>query len=597
MPSAPVPPPSITIVSQIHNAPGWQPSHTYRYATGPYTRVVNGYGWTPAKSSDRGFLHGIRSTFSSGPGQGELDGYYHPGRTLDAYQLASTGTCTSASRGGPTGTGVAIQDGTCMWKYLSRVDYISLTGWAFDSRPWKKGMTYHYFDHVTSGSPLRAYALAGDGCTSTVAPSGRTGSGDGTTGLKFRTSDGCDWYYMADILYSSGRSFIPTVTFTSAKSPATIQMKANYEAMLWNDREYVAGQNGERSPISLLDHAQNRRGGGEGGLLLGCDAPAVGGARSGRCHRFIITAAPGESFMDSLTPFEPLSGFDPRKGVAIYNSQPFRWPFEPAGFFTLDPFVDIIGLQLKSIHGAAFFGSNQNTIRNSILEGGSSDPWTAHAAVWLDAGPNVVANSLVISHGSRGIFFKYPGIVLHDTIVNPDHVVNSTGIETSNKWVYNDTIVVGTAIFGFKHAGASGNSRTSFASQSSNNITDAPGSDSGGAPRVGAAGNYSVDKIPGTTYGASMSSAFVKPGTDWRAKSGGPLVGKGRAFGSFGTFCDLRHAGCANYTVFDFDSPDIIGRPRPQDGHYDIGAWQSCAKPNTGQSIHCASRLPLSHPH
>src|SRR3974390_3676318 len=31
-----------TIVSQVHNAPGWQPSHRYTYATGPYTRVVNG---------------------------------------------------------------------------------------------------------------------------------------------------------------------------------------------------------------------------------------------------------------------------------------------------------------------------------------------------------------------------------------------------------------------------------------------------------------------------------------------------------------------------------------------------------------------------
>ena len=37
----------------------------------------------------------------------------------------------------------------------------------------------------------------------------------------------------------------------------------------------------------------------------------------------------------------------------------------------------------------------------------------------------------------------------------------------------------------------------------------------------------------------------------------GPLVGK-QAFGSFGTFCNLRHRGCANYTVFNFDSPDII---------------------------------------
>ena len=256
-PSDPAPPPRATVVSQIHNAPGWQPTHTYHYATGPYTRVVNGPGWTPAKSSDRSFLYGIRSSF--GRGQGEPDGHYHPGRTLDAYQLTSTGTCTSALHGGPTGTGAAIKDGTCTWKYLSRVDYISLTGWASDNQRWKKGTTYHYFDYVTSDSPLRAYALADDSCTSTVAPTGSTGTDDGTTGLKFRTSDGCHWDYMADILYSSEKSYIPTVTFTSSKSPATIQMKTNYEAMLWNDREYVAGKNGERSPISCRPRRKRAR--------------------------------------------------------------------------------------------------------------------------------------------------------------------------------------------------------------------------------------------------------------------------------------------------------------------------------------------------
>ena len=62
-----------------------------------------------------------------------------PVRPLDAYQLISTGTCTSASSGGPSGTGASIKDGTCTWKYLSNVDYISITGWAFDNRPWKSG--------------------------------------------------------------------------------------------------------------------------------------------------------------------------------------------------------------------------------------------------------------------------------------------------------------------------------------------------------------------------------------------------------------------------------------------------------------------------
>ena len=105
------PPPGPIITSQIHNAPGWQPSHTYTYATGPATRVVSGAGWNPA------------------------NGRFEPGQTLDAYQLVSTGSCTSASSGGPGGTGSSIKDGTCTWKYLSNVDYISISGWAFDNRP------------------------------------------------------------------------------------------------------------------------------------------------------------------------------------------------------------------------------------------------------------------------------------------------------------------------------------------------------------------------------------------------------------------------------------------------------------------------------
>ena len=139
------PPPGPITISQIHNAPGWQPSHTYTYATGPATRIVSGAGWNPTS------------------------GKFEPGQTLGAYQLTSTGNCTSASSGGPGGNGSSIQDGTCTWKYLSNVDYISITGWAFDNRPWKGGTLYHLIDYVVSDSPLRAYVLTGDSCTSTVA--------------------------------------------------------------------------------------------------------------------------------------------------------------------------------------------------------------------------------------------------------------------------------------------------------------------------------------------------------------------------------------------------------------------------------------------
>ena len=121
--------------------------------------------------------------------------------------------------------------------------------------------------------------------------------------------------------------------------------------------------------------------------------------------------------------------------------------------------------------------------------------WTSHAAVWFDAGPCVVANSLIISHGPEGIIFKYPGIVLHSTIVNLDHTSNSVGIETGNKWVYHDTTVADTAIFGFSHAGATTNAKTPYSPKSSNNVTDAPIGDSGNTTVDGRAG-----KLPGQDH-------------------------------------------------------------------------------------------------
>ena len=115
---------------------------------------------------------------------------------------------------------------------------------------------------------------------------------------------GCHWQYQADIVCTSGKSHIPTETSTGSNSPVTLMTHASYEAQLWNDREYVAGQNGETAPIGTQDHNDFRY---EGGVILGCT--------SSPCVHLIITATPGESFGNSLTPSEPLIGYDPSKGI------------------------------------------------------------------------------------------------------------------------------------------------------------------------------------------------------------------------------------------------------------------------------------------
>ena len=543
--------------------PGWQRDHTYNYAAGPSTRVVNGPGWNETKRS------------------------YNPGEPLKAYQLTSPGTCTSATSGGPSGVGTAIADGTCTWKYLSAVDYISITGWANDNKPWTAGR-HLYFDIVTSDSPLRAYGLSDDSCSSTVAPTGkgvRQSNGPYNSSFMVTTSDGCHWIYQGDILYTSRVSYIPTIACTSVNAGCVIQMAANYKALLWNDREYVAGQNGENPGIGMDRHQHNpgvMGGSSEGAGLIGCDAPSQGLVIVGnpRCFRFMITTAPGESFADSLTSSSPLSGYDPSKGVAIYNPNTYQWPYEPTALGLGDPFVDIIGLQLKSAHGASVVGLAQDSIDRSILEGGSRDDWTFHAAAWFDAGPCLIANSLIISARRGGRRFQIPGCFIarhHHSGRSPRGQCRRA--ETGNQWVYENTIVADTAIFGFAHAGAAANTVTSFSARSANNVTDAPVGDAGRTiPIANGPAVYLINTIPGTIYGASAAAAVVAPRSDWRAKHDGPLAGKAVPFGDLDAFCQLPQGPrCANYAVFNFDSPDIIGTPRPQDGRYDIGAWQSCS--------------------
>ena len=58
-------PPTPTIISQIHNAPGWRHSTGYTSRNGPFTRVVNGPGWD------------------------ETSATYKPGQPLNVYQLTS----------------------------------------------------------------------------------------------------------------------------------------------------------------------------------------------------------------------------------------------------------------------------------------------------------------------------------------------------------------------------------------------------------------------------------------------------------------------------------------------------------------------------
>jgi len=188
-----------TVISQIHNACGWEPNASYTYSAGPptapFTRVNNGPGWTPSGSS------------SCGPGT------YTNGQALNNYQLISPGTCTSASSGGPSGTGSDIVDGVggtaCHWKYVSGVDYVTLTGWTLDNgNLWASGTVYGFYDIVaTNAAGTSQYIQIGGGCISIVQPAG--------TASDLQTADGCEWRYNGSITYTSRVGTMPTQTFAN----------------------------------------------------------------------------------------------------------------------------------------------------------------------------------------------------------------------------------------------------------------------------------------------------------------------------------------------------------------------------------------------
>src|SRR5439155_12223096 len=98
------------------------------------------------------------------------------------------------------------------------------------NKPWQSGATYNYRDYVVCDTPLRAYALENDNCVSTKAP---TGAGQD---LIVKPGDGCQWHYFAPVIYTSGKSYVPTETFANSKERATYNLHKNYEADLWNDR-------------------------------------------------------------------------------------------------------------------------------------------------------------------------------------------------------------------------------------------------------------------------------------------------------------------------------------------------------------------------
>jgi hypothetical protein len=551
------------VVFNVHNAPGWIHSHSYTVASGPHTRVVNGAGWT------------------------ESTGVWNPGSALNAYELRSDSTspCTTAGSVGPSGTGSSISDGTCTWKYLSAVDYVTFTGFYLDGPPWS-AKTYVYGEQITTNvsNNLRAYALESAGgvsanalafCTSTVAPSGVGGGSVGWAQGLITTADGCVWAYVGDVVYSSQTATIPYNTFTNAASfpTRTSHLSRNYTAKLWNDREYLAGTNGEFPGYLLFaDHQMGGHCCGGETSYAGC----VGASWSTDCPLITIEPATGEGFGNTITPSVPLTGYDATKGVALRSAASGLSPGLIIGDFS----IKINGLQIKSEHSVGLWAFNFVTVMNNIIDGGwtgagGDDP--SGSALSLDV-PDLIANNLIFTHGTQGIAVKYGSFfVLNNTIVNLGSMANVAAINFSWTWTWFAPVIANNAIYGFPHGGAYLTGETAphdFDASSATNVTDTTGPDTGTANWVGGDVNnaMTVITIPGTTYNTSGASMFVSPGSDWRP--GAALIGAGAGYGTFGWGCAASFSGGCVQSSHNFDTPDFLGTTRPQAGSWTVGAEQ-----------------------
>ena len=315
-------------------------------------------------------------------------------------------------------------------------------------------------------------------------------------------------------------------------------MKADYEAELWNDREYVAGESGRRyrsaCRLTSITHTTDFH-------------TAQKGLRSHALHAItpIVTTAPGESFADTLSPADPLTGYDPTKGVAIRNPTS---NYLKDGFELRDNVVDFIGLQIKSDHGIGLGGGadawRERRHGSQFDRGGRAK--VKFPTIKLDTSMLVV-NSLVVVHGTFGIDEHFPGTILHSTLVNPDRVPDSFAIDSGFDWIFVGETVSNTAIFGFAHAVGSKTPPGTVRWLGGNNVTDAPPSDSG-ALALGREGTETARTLPGTIYGSSASEAFRTFPGDYRLGAVSPLIGAGSAFGPFNPACLTGKSCPAIYT-------------------------------------------------
>jgi len=573
--------PGASIEINIANAPAWTTGTTHQLKD----RIVAGAGWNGSAytSGQPLCLFGLTVAGASGS-------------DATVFNTACASGTPAAVGGGLDGTipsgwssATSVTDGGATWKLLTRVDYVSFTGFnCDDSRTWTTSTTYHHIDHVvnSSGNCYRNdVTFAGaDPCTSSTEPTG-------TTFNTSITDNNCRWFYMGPVTYSSQANRLPHQI--KQASGYTEQFASNATVRLWyggaDQPRYGPEEPHEIAPFQMRYHAEQ-----VADASVFCkDATSTffwSCVGTGSGYTITLTAATGDSLGENITAIDGPLRYDETKGVAIYSAATPAALGVGQAFNLGDSKVKLVGLQIWSESAEALpttpgnsawtFGpSNTNFIElyRSFVYGGGGP-----SAFSCDYGC-VIGNSVIVSNSSTSgmtpLHFKYQGMVYYTDLICKPGVTNSTGLQQvhylatsttphtmpfydntilgcSKPFAYGD-LTYGTDVSGDKNA-------IDLATGASGSFTD---------PTFGT-GTLTVADFPGTTLSSLTASNQLTnptPGVsfDARVKNTSADI-----YGTGATFSFTQSGGETSLAYLSPITPgsDFFSTIRPVSGRYDIGA-------------------------
>ena len=561
----------------IANAPEWQSSHAY----GLKDRIVAGAAWNGSTYTNGQplclFAVKTAGTTSADP---------------TVYNTACASGTPAAVGGGldgsiPSGwaSATTVTDGGVVWALLTRVDYVSITGYSCDdSRNWTGSTTYHHLDSVVNGGNCYTEnnTFAGtDPCTSA--------SSGGPTGTAFNTNitdNTCNWLYQGKLTYSSQANRLPHQTQAVGAPTGTafvIGFAQNVTVQIWwggaQRTHYGPGEANELSPMQTHYHQDLI-----GDALIYCDASqtTTWSSCNGTGIPFYVKYAwpVGDRIQDNVKPATGPLDYDETKGTALYTNAAVG--VNGAGnTWALGDSATIINLQIQSTQGIALpttgdsthvsylFGptnTNEVWLQQSIVIG-------AIAAAVSDYGWNIDNSLLIANSGTTGatpLHSKYQNLIHDSTLICAGGASNSTGYERlatlggTTEFPINNNLVLGCAN---PYAG------TVSATSGQDNATDVSGTPSGTFTDPLFGGTLTIAALPGTTLtGLTAANQLVNPTVggsfDGRVKNTSANI-----YGAAATFSFTDTGGFGLVWMSPVTpGTDILGTNRPVSGRYDIGA-------------------------